>query len=398
MRVSLDFDLATPEPPPQASVDAAVKLLQSGYLFRYGEMGGEGNEAALLEVEFAAMLGAKYCIGVNSGGSAIFLALKAAGVQPGDAVLLNAFTLAPVPGALQHLGAVPVLVEIDERLVIDLDDLRHKAEGSGAKYLLMSHMRGHIADMDAVRALCTELGITMIEDCAHTMGATWNGVQTGRFGIAGAFSSQSYKQFNTGEGGLIVTDDPDLAARAILMSGSYMLWPQHEAAPPPEVFARWTAQCANHSMRMSALVAAILRPQLPLLGARNTRWRALHDRIAAQLVHQHIRLPRRPAAEGYTPTSLQFFVRGLTRAQIDALITDSTAHGVPIKFFGGDQPVGFTSRSPHWGYIDTGQQVERSEAILSTLCDIRLPLGLSDAQADTLAKVVLQSLQKVTPA
>jgi len=397
MRATLDFDLATPESPPEASINAAINLLKSGFLFRYAEMGGAGNEAALLEQEFAALLGRKYCIAVNSGGSAIFLALKAAGVQAGDNVLLNAFTLAPVPGAIEHLNAKAVLVEINDRLVIDLDDLRQKAVSSGAKYLLMSHMRGHVADMEAVAALCGGLGITMIEDCAHTMGATWNGVQTGRFGIAGAFSSQSYKQFNTGEGGLIVTDDADLAARAILMSGSYMLYPQHTAAPPESVFARWKGRAANHSMRMSALVAAILRPQLPLLPARNARWREMHDRIAARLrTHQLIRLPKRPAPEGYTPTSLQFFVQGLGQPQIEAVIADSSAHGVPIKFFGASKPEGFTSRAPHWEYV-APQPLPRTEAALAALCDIRLPLGLSDTQADTLAQVVLESLDKALP-
>ena len=397
MRHKLEIDLATPEAPPKASVEAAVKLLESGYLFRYGEMGGEGNEAALLEEEFAALLGSKYCIGVNSGGSAIFLALKAAGVERGDKVLLNAFTLAPVPGALEHLGAEAVLVEIDPRLVIDIDDLRIKAEASGAKFLLMSHMRGHVADMDAVSEICDEFGIKMIEDCAHTMGATWNGKQTGRFGVAGAFSSQSYKQFNTGEGGLIVTDDEDLAARAILMSGSYMLYAQHSAAPSEAVFDRWKGTCANHSMRMSALVAAILRPQLQLLNERNARWRKIHDRVASRLrTHQLLRLPERPEAEDYTPTSIQFFMEGLTNSQIESIIADSTAHGVPVKFFGGSIPQGFTSRSPHWQYLPA-QDLPRSEAILSTLCDIRLPLGLTDAQADTLAEVVIESLNEALP-
>ncbi len=393
MRARLDLDLATPEPPPQASIDAAIRLLKTGHLFRYGERGGAGNEAALLETEFAAMLGAKYCIGVNSGGSAIFLALKAAGVQAGDKVLLNAFTLAPVPGALQHLGAETMLVDINERLVICPQSLRQRAAHTDSKFLLLSHMRGHIADMNEITAICAEFDIKMIEDCAHTMGAKWNGTQTGRFGIAGAFSSQSFKQFNTGEGGLIVTDNPDIAARAILMSGSYMLYEQHAAAPTAEIFDHWKGSCANHSMRMSALVAAILRPQLPLLAARNARWREIHDRIATRLRrHQMLRLPERPAPEDYTPTSIQFFMAG---DQIEAVIADSTKHGVPIKFFGGETAIGFTSRSPHWEYIDNNQNVTKSEQILSTLCDVRLPLLISNEQADTLADVITQSIDTV---
>ncbi len=395
MRARLDLDLATPEPPPQASIDAAIRLLKTGHLFRYGEMGGEGNEAAKLETEFAAMLGAKYCIAVNSGGSAIFLALKAAGVQPGDKVMLNAFTLAPVPGALQHLGAETVLVDINDRLVIDPDALRSRAAQNGAKFLLQSHMRGHIGDMDKVSEICAEFNIKMIEDCAHTMGATWNGTQTGCFGVAAAFSSQSFKQFNTGEGGLIVTDNADIAVRAILMSGSYMLYEQHAAAPSPDVFERWKGQCANHSMRMSALTAAILRPQLPLLAARNKRWREIHDRIANRLRrHQMLRLPHRPQAEDYTPTSIQFFLAG---NKIEAVLEQSAKHGVPIKFFGGDKAIGFTSRSPHWEYISGDQQVSQSERVLSSLCDVRLPLGLTDQQADILADVITESVDAVIP-
>lgn len=182
---------------------------------------------------------ARYCIAVNSCGCALYLALRAAGVAPGDRVLVNAFTLAPAPGAIAHTGAEPVLVDIDESLTINLEDLREKAGASGAQYLLLSHMRGHVADLDAVAEICGEAGLTLIEDCAHTTGARWNGRLTGRFGVAGCISGQSYKHLDGGEGGLIVTDDPDLAARATLMSGSYMLYAQHRARPGLEVFERW---------------------------------------------------------------------------------------------------------------------------------------------------------------
>ncbi len=167
---------------------------------------------AQLEAEFAREVGRRYCVALNSCGSSMFVALRCAGVQPGDKVLSNCFTLAPVPGAIAHAGAQPVLVDCTDDLTLDLDDLAHKAAASGARVLLLSHMRGHIADMDRVLALCRAHGLTLIEDCAHTMGAGWDGRLTGTFGVAGCFSLQSYKHANAGEGGLLVTDDADLAA------------------------------------------------------------------------------------------------------------------------------------------------------------------------------------------
>ena len=121
-------------------------------------------EASLLERDYAAYQEARFCLACTSGGTAIQIALRAAGVRPGDKLLANAFTLAPVPGAMHAVGARPVLVEIDENLVTDLDDLERKARDSGARFFLISHMRGHIADMDAVVALCRERDIVLIED------------------------------------------------------------------------------------------------------------------------------------------------------------------------------------------------------------------------------------------
>jgi dTDP-4-amino-4,6-dideoxygalactose transaminase len=219
------------EPIPQAGIAAAMAVMQHGRLHRYNTGPGEVGEAAALEVEFAGFVGAQFCLAVASGGYAMGCALRACGVQVGDAVLSNAFTLAPVPGAIASLGGRPVFVEITEDLVIDLGDLEVKAQATGARVLLLSHMRGHVCDMDALMALCDRLGVTVIEDCAHTMGAQWRGVPSGRHGAVGCYSTQTYKHMNSGEGGLIVTDDPDLAARMVLLSGSYMLYGKHPAAP-----------------------------------------------------------------------------------------------------------------------------------------------------------------------
>ncbi|MGB0440637.1 MAG: DegT/DnrJ/EryC1/StrS family aminotransferase, partial [Paracoccaceae bacterium] len=213
---------------PDAGIEAAIAVMRSGRLHRYNVAEGETAETPLLEQEFAASIGARHCLAVASGGYALGCALRAVGVGPGDTVLTNAFTLAPVPGAIAAVGGTPVFVGVTEDLTIDLDDLLAKADQ--ARVLLLSHMRGHLCDMDRLMQICDGAGITVIEDCAHTMGAAWRGIPSGRWGAAGCFSTQTYKHINSGEGGLLVTDDDALAARAVMLSGSYMLYDRHLAA------------------------------------------------------------------------------------------------------------------------------------------------------------------------
>ena len=189
------------EPIPDAGIEAAMRVLQHGRLHRYNVAEGEVGETALLEQEFAAAMGSKYALAVASGGYAIACAMRAVGVVAGDKVLTNAFTLAPVPGAIASLGAVPVFVGVTEALTIDLSDLEQKIADSRGRILLLSHMRGNICDMDALMVICDAAGVQVIEDCAHTMGATWRGVMSGRHGVMAAYSTQTYKHMNSGEGG-----------------------------------------------------------------------------------------------------------------------------------------------------------------------------------------------------
>ncbi len=160
---------------PDTGIDHAVELLRSGRLHRYNTLEGETSETALLEQEYAAHMGLRYCLACTSGGYALHIALKAAGIQPGEPVLSNAFTLAPVPGAIDNAGGKPVLVEIDHNYCVDLTHLETMMQQSKARFFMISHMRGHIADMTAVVDLCEKYDVTLIEDCAHTMGASWDG-------------------------------------------------------------------------------------------------------------------------------------------------------------------------------------------------------------------------------
>ena len=391
----LQLDLTWQEPIPPAGVQAAMALMDSAKLHRYGETGAKPGDAAALEADFAAEIGMPYCVAMNSCGSTMFAALRCSGVRPGDKVLSNCFTLAPVPGAIAHAGAVPVLVDVTDDLLIDLDDLRRKAQASGAKTLLLSHMRGHICDMQALTAVCAEFGIRLIEDCAHTMGAGWNGKATGTWGVAGCFSLQSYKHANSGEGGLLVTHDADLAAQAVLLSGSYMLYASHVARPGPEVFDRWKYHTPNFSLRMGNLPAALARSQLgEVLKERCARWNQRYHWLQDALLGEpHIRLPVRPPQEQFVGSSLQFSLVDMDRAQMQAAVAACARSGVHVKWFGADEPVGFTSVWQHWRYFGEEQTLPRAQRVLAGLCDLRLPLSLSQTDCEAIGHIIRHAVQ-----
>lgn len=392
----LSVDLGTPPAVPGEAIAAAEALLRGGWLHRYGETLGDASDAALLEEEFAALVGARYCVGVNSCGSAMFLALLGSGVGPGDRVLMNGFTLAPVPGAIVHAGAAPVVVEVTPDLVIDLDDLLRKARASGARHLLLSHMRGHLAEMPRLMALCEELGLIVIEDCAHAMGASWGSRPAGRFGRAGCFSLQSYKHVNAGEGGLIVTDDADLAARAILASGSYMLFRQHRARPPEAVIAQWKDVTPNFSLRLSNLAAALARPQLRVLGDRARTWNDRHGRLASLLsAIPGIRLPRRMPEEEFVQSSIQFAVDGLDADAFARFLAACRARGVFLKWFGTEEAEGYTSAPRHWRYLAEPPSAPRTDAVLARLCDMRIPLSLPVEACAVIVAIIGEELHAV---
>lgn len=375
-----------------AAIQAAVAVLQSGRLHRYNVAGDEMGETALLERDYAAWQGVKYCLACASGGQAMQIALRAAGVQPGDVVLTNGFTLAPVPGAIAAVGATPVLVDITDDLVIDPADLAQKAAQTGAKWLMLSHMRGHLADMAQVMDVAARCNLTVIEDCAHTMGAQWDGINSGNFGLAGCFSTQTYKHLNSGEGGLLTSDDPDFMARAIILSGSYMLYDRHGAAPGQVHFENARLHMPNMSARMDNLRAAILRPQLAQLPQSIAAWNARYDIVARHVSGTSAVLPSRSAQGAFVGSSIQFMIPGIDAATATDLIDRLAQRGVETKWFGAAQPVGYTSQHSSWAYMTAQQSVPQTDRILATLFDMRLPLSFSEADCELIGEILREEI------
>ncbi len=381
-------DLSASEPIPEDAIERAVALMRSGRLHRYGEQGSGYPEPSLLEQDYAAYVGSKYCVAVSSCGAAMFIALKALGVKAGDKVLTSTFTLSPVPGAIAHAGAQAVLIETSADYMTDMADLEHKAATSGAKVFLLSHMRGHIADLQAVRAICDKHGIAIVEDCAHTMGAKWDGKFTGTWGKVGCYSAQTYKHINSGEGGLLVTDDEDVAAQAILMSGCYMMYDQHILKPAADVFERWKYVTPNFSMRMSNLAAALLRPQIGELADRARRWNHIYATLERELTKAtHVSVPARHAKEEFIASSIQFTL-DLSPPQIERFLKECSLRGLYVKWFGTPAPVAFTSNYAHWHYLTSKPDVPNSMGVLNQLLDLRTPLSLTDDDCVLIGQIV----------
>ena len=374
------------EPIPEEGIAAAMAVLTHGRLHRYNEAEGEVAETPLLEEEFAAQMGAKYCLAVASGGYAMSTALRALGIGPGDKVLSNAFTLAPVPGAIASVGATPVFVGVTEGLTIDLDDLEAKI--GEARVLLLSHMRGHICDMDRLMAICDAAGVAVVEDCAHTMGAKWGDTWSGRHGVMGCYSCQTYKHVNSGEGGLLVSDDPELMARAVMLSGSYMLYPKHRAAPPPEAFEEIRYLTPNISGRMDNLRAAILRPQLRILMDQAAKWNERYHAVDEGLADTPgLTRINRPEEEGFVASSHQFLLLDWTSEAILGVVDRCKARGVELKWFGAAEPQAFTLRYESWRYAPS-EPMPATDRILHGVLDMRLPLTFSVEDCAQIARII----------
>ena len=376
------------EPISQEAIDAAVEVLKSGRLHRYNSIGEEFSEVSLLEQDFANFQGSRYCLACASGGYAMSVSLKAAGLKAGEKVLTNMYTLAPVPGSISNAGGEPIFIEINENLVLDLEDLSRKAISSKARFLLISHMRGHLVDMNKLMQIVEDNGLILIEDCAHTMGAKWGDKRSGNFGLAGCFSTQTYKHLNSGEGGLLTSNDAEFMARAIILSGSYMLYERHGAAPDKEVFADIRLQTPNYSGRMDNLRAAILRPQLKSLEKNIKRWNERYQLVERSLKKiKGVELPDRPIEESYVGSSIQFRLPGISKADAARFLVINKERGVEIKWFGSDNPNGFTSNHKSWKYVKQ-QSLERSDEILSGLFDLRLPLTFSLEDCSLLSEII----------
>jgi len=379
------------EPIPDAARAAIDAMLGSGDLFRY--TAAKDAPVALLEAEFAALMGAKYALAVASCSAALFLSLKALDLPRDARVLIPAFTFAAVPSAVVHADCVPVLVEVGLNYRVDMADFALKLDESIAA-VLISHMRGHTSDMDAIMALCDARGIPVIEDAAHSLGTTWNGRNIGTIGKIGCFSFQSYKLVNAGEGGILITDDPELAARCIIMSGAYEEnWKKHPGLQ--NSFGHWQNRLPLYNMRMQNLSAAVIRPQLPEIAGRVEKGRTNHDHVADVLnTCAWLDVPPPLQGEDRAPDSIQFNLVGdWSDDQAREFQARAKSLGVSVQVFGLSD--GNARAFWNWQFLGDMPDQPQTRAMLMRACDVRLPTRLSTADLDFIAEALVGAAQGV---
>ena len=221
---------------------AVQRVMKSGML-------AQGPEVASFETEFAHVIGSSHCVAVNSGTSALHLAFLAAGVGPGDEIIVPSFSFAATANAVALTGATPVFADIEEYF-FNLDP--QAAESlitPKTKGVMPVHLYGHPANMAAFQELCTKRNLLLFEDAAQAVGAEFNGTPVGKFGIANSFSFYPTKNMTSGEGGMITTDSDEVARNAKLLRNQGME-------------KRYANEIVGFNNRMTDLHAAIGREQL----------------------------------------------------------------------------------------------------------------------------------------
>jgi len=395
-RTFIKRDIKTPDPVPVAGQEAALALMKTGRMYRYNIGKGEESVVSQCEIDLAAYTGHKYCVALNSCGSAIMLMMKCAGLQPGDEVLSNAFTFGAVPSAIEHAGGKAVYVESTEDYLIDVGDLEKKMVAyPDAKYMLISHMRGKVADMDAIKDACDRHDVILLEDCAHSLGVLYKGKHSGHHGVVCAVSSQSYKMINSGEGGFLLTDDPSIAAQCAVYAGAYeALNGKHVTVPGPEHFEGLPESIPNYSLRMSNLAAAVIKPQIATLDERREKYNKRYDNLTAKLTERvggKLRFPE--ITEGVHPVhdSVQFQLpQDMSDKQVQLFLDQTAAHGLPVELFGHKTNA---RNFRNWGFAPASDPLPQTAKMLKRAADCRMPLMWDDSDFDDIVDVITESLE-----
>jgi dTDP-4-amino-4,6-dideoxygalactose transaminase len=377
-----------PHPIPEEGRAAAAEVLQSGRLFRYA-----GEEVTRMEHEWARYLGVRFALAVSSASSAIELALLSTGLRPGDDVLLPAFTFSAVPSATVHAGGRPILVEVGADYTIDFADLDARLTPR-SRHLLLTHMRGHVCDMDAIRAFCAERKLLLIEDAAHALGVLWDGHPAGTMGLVGCYSFQSDKIINGGEGGLLITNDEDVIVRATLHSGCYeRYWSQHGYGKLS--FPELQRQLPLYNMRMTNLTAVLIASQIGVLEERVVQCARNHRLLTEILAGSpHVRLPPRHPKLRPCLDTIQFTLVGLDEAERREFARAVQMEGIGLTIFGLDPN---NARAFwNWEYLGETPHLPRTEAMLKATCDLRLPATLASDEITAIGGVILDALDHAT--
>jgi 8-amino-3,8-dideoxy-alpha-D-manno-octulosonate transaminase len=240
---------------------AVLDVLRRRAVFRWQDV--EQSYVARFEQAFAQRSGARFALALNSGTGALVTALTAAGIGPGDEVIVPGYTFIASAAAVIICGAVPVIAEIDDTLTLDPDDVARKITPH-TRALMPVHMRGIPSQMDRLMALAREHDLVVVEDSAQANGGSFRGQALGTVGHLGCFSLQASKTITAGEGGVVVTNDPQLYARCAMGHDSAMgFWRRLSA--DHDLALGEVPSFAGSGFRMSELQGAVAYTQLDKL-------------------------------------------------------------------------------------------------------------------------------------
>ena len=355
---------------------AVEKTLRSGWW-------SSGPQVEAFETACAEYLGARFALAVANGTAALQLALAAAGLGPGDEVVLPSLNFVAAANAVSHTGATPVFCDIlgDDDLNLDPQSLE-AAVTPRTKVLLLLHYGGYPCDLEAVARVATERGLAVIEDAAHAVGASVGGRFCGTFGLAGCFSFFSNKNLPVGEGGLLVTSDEDVYSRARLLRSHGMTtltWDRHRGhAADYDVIER------GFNFRLDELRATIGQVQLRRLDAENEARGRIVARYRERLEDATVVLPFAEVPSEMRPSfhlAAAVFpspdARDASREALRERRVQTSVHYPPIHRFSA--------------YADAEPSVSlaRTESVAARLLTLPLFGHMSDEQVDLVADTLL---------
>ena len=344
-------------------IDAAVLRVLDSTQFILGE------EVVAFEREFAAYCGTTDAVGVNSGTSALHLALLAAGIGPGDEVITVPFTFVATVAAIEYAGARPVFVDIDPETYTMAPAAIGRAITPRTRAIMPVHLYGHAADMDPILDIATRHGLAVIEDAAQAHGAEYRGRRCGSMGSMAAFSFYPGKNLGAyGEGGAVVTSDPALAKKIRVMRS----WGEER---------RYEHSVKGFNYRMDGIQGAILRVKLRYLERWTEARRARAGDYARAFAGTGIVAPvERPGCRHvYHVYAVRLAQREATRAALQAAEIQTGVH-YPI-------PVHLQPAHADLGYVAGAFPV--SEGLAAQVLSLPMFPEMTSEQVQTVAAAVL---------
>ena len=243
-------------------MDAAIEVLRQRKLSGFYLDFRGGEKVQEFERRFAEYIGVKHAIAVNSGTSALHVALAAAGAGPGDEVIVPPFTFTATASSVLMVNAVPVFADIDPANFCMAPDSIRKAISDKTRVIMPVHVYGKVADMDAIMRIAAEKKLTVIEDACQSPGCVYNGKKVGSIGHLGVFSLVETKNIVAGEGGVVTTDDDELAQRCKLVRNHGEVWLKGKPRG-------YLSNMLGYNFRMTELHAAIAIEQLKKIDMLN---------------------------------------------------------------------------------------------------------------------------------